>query len=140
MGSGARFEYQAIRGAEGLSAQEAALDLANVLYDLIEPDSSREGQLRRGEAMRPGAAPGGAKDEPSRIESRDPDREKKILAHRGIAVDENGFVDFGLDDPESDPQAKPRHAFPELEGLTLECVPTGDAHRPSRGAGDDYQR
>ncbi|MDY7541775.1 Fic/DOC family protein [Cryobacterium sp. 5B3] len=44
----ARFEHQRIRGTDGLSAQEAASELANVLGQLIEPDRSAAGCMRRG--------------------------------------------------------------------------------------------
>jgi cell filamentation protein len=44
----ARFEHQRVRGSDTLSAQEAATELANVLGQLIEPDRSAEGRMRRG--------------------------------------------------------------------------------------------
>jgi cell filamentation protein len=46
----ARFEHQRIRGTDALSSQDAALDLANVLLHLVEPDNSLEGRIRRGDS------------------------------------------------------------------------------------------
>jgi cell filamentation protein len=88
----ARFEHQRIRGAEGLSAQEAALDLANVLYKLIERDRTPEGSLRRGAATSEAV-----RHDPVRIISQDPDRTVKVLALSGIKPTADGFLDFSGD-------------------------------------------
>jgi cell filamentation protein len=45
----ARFEHQRLRQNETLSAHETSRELARVLGQLIQPDSSPEGSLRRGE-------------------------------------------------------------------------------------------
>ena len=159
----ARFEHQRIRDASGgavvpgstgaLSAQEAALDLANVLYRLIEPDRSPEGRLRRSET---GLSQTGETD-PVRIISQDPDRTTKLLNRSGIAVTPDGFLDFG-DSPASSPadntvnktqpavpttaQLKARYAqHPELRTMRLDPYRLADDNEHSAGgsAGTDYQ-
>lgn len=134
----ARFEHQRIRDASGsavdsestegpkgssaLSAQEAALDLANVLYGLVEPDSSPEGQLRRGET----ALDQSTAADPVRLVPEDPDRTTKLLNGPTAA------------------QLKARYAqHPELRTMKLDpygLADESDNERSAGGsAGTDYQ-
>ncbi len=163
----ARFEYQRIRDASGgavapqsravhdhkastaaLSNQEAALELANVLYKIIGPDDSPEAQLWRGEQ----ALGDDAQPDPLRIVSQDPNRSAKLLSRSGVKVTADGFLDFseGSSPKRSVPKAQHlRH--PELRTMKLDPYglaeeEAGDVADDLAGrskltgsAGDDYQ-
>jgi cell filamentation protein len=141
----ARFEHQRIRGVDALSAQEAALDLANVLFQIIEPDRSPEGAQRRGVA--PGQPDLPEQPGVLRIVSQDPQRGAKLLTLIGITVDADGFLDFSEDVDSNVGDLTPRavkltalHARnPELRALTLDRYGLNDAPEQDPSTERGYQ-
>lgn len=101
----ARFAYQRLRSVPGLDAQEASLELANVLVSLVSPAPSAGPSVTRDAA-------------PASIASRDPERAVKIARSEGLEVDAAGFIDF----TKADPPPKRRPLPPRFSSSAPESV------------------